>query len=347
MTKPHYLILDGLRGVAALLVVIFHLFESHFHVLAEHPMGHGYLAVDFFFLLSGFVIGYAYDDRWSTMTVLDFFKIRLVRLHPMVILSVLLGAIMFSLDPNMHASATALLITLLISLTLLPSPDLRGWGETHSLNGPCWSLFQEYIGNFIYALGARKLNRTGLGVLVILSAAALAITAIWRGDLGTGWGYQTIWIAFVRMMFPFFAGLWLYRYGFRLRWSRPLLMCSMALAIVFFVPWFSFNGIVEVLLIIMVFPIIVAAGAGSELSPRMTKVCRWLGDISYPLYITHYTIIYWHIEWVEQAKPSAAAGWKWGIILFLLFIAIAQAALKLYDEPVRKYLKRTWLAKHG
>ena len=81
-TKPHFQILDGLRGVAALLVVIFHLFEAVYPVPADNPVHHGYLAVDFFFLLSGFVVGYAYDDRWGRMRIKDFFKIRLVRLHP-------------------------------------------------------------------------------------------------------------------------------------------------------------------------------------------------------------------------------------------------------------------------
>jgi peptidoglycan/LPS O-acetylase OafA/YrhL len=99
MTKPHYPILDGLRGTAAILVVIFHLLEAYFPVFAKHPMHHGYLAVDFFFLLSGFVVGYAYDDRWGRMTIKDFIKIRLIRLHPQVILGVAIGAIAFWFDP--------------------------------------------------------------------------------------------------------------------------------------------------------------------------------------------------------------------------------------------------------
>lgn len=63
-SKPHYEILDGLRGVAALLVIFYHVFEC----FDWSPAPHGYLAVDFFFVLSGFVIGYAYDDRWNRMT---------------------------------------------------------------------------------------------------------------------------------------------------------------------------------------------------------------------------------------------------------------------------------------
>ena len=149
-TKPHYLILDGLRGVAAILVVIYHLLEALFiDDLAHHPIKHGYLAVDFFFLLSGFVVGYAYDDRWGRMTIGQFFKIRLVRLHPLVILGVIIGAIGFYFDPYTngmaHTSLLKLIGVALIAMTLLPQPDIRGWNETHVLDGPCWSLLQEYI----------------------------------------------------------------------------------------------------------------------------------------------------------------------------------------------------------
>ena len=85
-SKPRYEILDGLRGVASIMVVFFHLFETYAKAPAYQIINHGYLAVDFFFVLSGFVIGYAYDDRWDRMTTWGFFKRRLVRLHPMVIM---------------------------------------------------------------------------------------------------------------------------------------------------------------------------------------------------------------------------------------------------------------------
>ncbi len=85
-TKPHYDLLDGLRGVAALMVIFYHVFEAFATSPIDQRFNHGYLAVDFFFILSGFVIGYAYDDRWKTMTTKDFIKRRLIRLHPMVVL---------------------------------------------------------------------------------------------------------------------------------------------------------------------------------------------------------------------------------------------------------------------
>jgi peptidoglycan/LPS O-acetylase OafA/YrhL len=93
-TKQHYAILDGLRGVAALMVVAFHLFEAHAASRFEQIINHGYLAVDFFFVLSGFVIGYAYDDRWRTMSTMEFSR-RLIRLHPMIVVAMLIGAALF------------------------------------------------------------------------------------------------------------------------------------------------------------------------------------------------------------------------------------------------------------
>jgi peptidoglycan/LPS O-acetylase OafA/YrhL len=92
-TKQHYAILDGLRGVAALMVVAFHLFEAHAASRFEQIINHGYLAVDFFFVLSGFVIGYAYDDRWRTMSTME--RRRLIRLHPMIVVAMLIGAALF------------------------------------------------------------------------------------------------------------------------------------------------------------------------------------------------------------------------------------------------------------
>ena len=148
--KPRYEILDALRGVAALMVVAFHMLEilgngDHTRQL----LNHGYLAVDFFFALSGFVIGYAYDDRWGKgMTIWTFFKRRLIRLHPLVILGTLLGAILFYFQDGKNewtriadVSPLRLIVVMLICFTMLPcgkSLDVRGWNETNPLNGPVW-----------------------------------------------------------------------------------------------------------------------------------------------------------------------------------------------------------------
>lgn len=344
-TKPHYLILDGLRGIAALLVVIFHLFEGIDPTLETHPMRHGYLAVDFFFLLSGFVVGYAYDDRWGKMRIGQFFKIRLIRLHPMVIIGALIGAIGFFFDPftslRPASGFSDLVIATVLAMVLMPSPDIRGWGETHQLNGPSWSLLQEYIGNILYGTMVRRFNNLALGIFVLLSAGALTYTAISNGNLGTGWSFETFWIAIVRMLFPFFTGLLLFRLGKIIKLKYAFLISAVLLALTFFTPYNQYNGLMETAIIIVVYPLIVAIGAGGTVSGYWVKVCKFFGDISYPIYITHYPFIYIYTMWIYEKKPTGAQVAPVAVGLFFLFVGLAWVLLKVYDEPVRKWLRTT------
>lgn len=212
-TKPHYTILDGLRGIAAIIVVTFHLTEplgtGHLDILVNH----GYLAVDFFFLLSGFVMGYAYDDRWTKMTAGNFFKRRIIRLQPMVILGMTLGAIGFyftdsTIWPLIHTIPLwKMLLVLLIGYTILPIPlslDIRGWQEMHPMNSVGWSLFFEYIANILYAVWIRKFSKRALSILVVIAAIALAQLAITNGDVSGGWtlNIEQVRIGFTRTLYP-------------------------------------------------------------------------------------------------------------------------------------------------
>lgn len=133
-TKPHYNILDGLRGVATLTVVWFHIFEAFATSHLDQVINHGYLAVDFFFVLSGFVVGYAYDDRWKKMTIKDFLKRRFIRLHPLVVIGAIIGAVMFyfqgcSFWDVSQVSVTMLLVATLMNAFLIPQrPVLKSVG---------------------------------------------------------------------------------------------------------------------------------------------------------------------------------------------------------------------------
>src|ERR1700691_4523677 len=295
--KEHFEVLDGLRGSAAFLIVIFHLFNYSFGFHGPWALvKHAYLAVDFFFALSGFVVAYAYDDRWTRMSILQFFRIRLIRLHPLVLVGATLGLLGYLLDPfgkaTNHTAAPMLLLAYATSLLLLPSPPVGGrQNESQALNGPAWSLMQEYLGNIAYALILRRLRALTLGIIFGVSGLLLIWVANMKGSMDGGWGYPEIWMAPLRLTVSFVMGLWLYRIQGRIR--RPkigLLVLSILLVVVFQMPKFdtvnsfSLNGLYDAACVVLLFPLIMLCGAHSEAGAGMMRLCRLSGKLSYPLY---------------------------------------------------------------
>lgn len=363
-SKNHYVVLDGLRGIASLMVVAFHLFEPFSQGDAtKQIINHGYLAVDFFFMLSGFVIAYAYDERWSRMTQWEFYKRRLIRLQPMVIMGSLIGAALFYFQAGpafpliAGTPAWKMLLVMVVGCTLLPLPismDIRGWQEMHPLDGPAWSLFFEYIANILYAVGLRKLSKTALGVFVFLAALLLVQLAVFgdRGDLIGGWSLDAtqLHIGFARLLFPFFAGILLCRLGARIQMKSAFGAASLLLIVALTLPRFGgtdhhwMNGIYDALCVIFVFPIVVAVGAGEKRVEGLSiRVARFFGDLSFPLYITHYPLIYIYTGWVVRSHPTGAQGIVPALLVAVAAIAMAYASLKLYDEPVRRWLSKKFL----
>ena len=365
VSKPHFPILDGLRGVAAIMVVAFHIFEVHTPNRFEQVINHGYLAVDFFFMLSGFVIGYAYDDRWSKMSVGKFFKLRLVRLQPMVVMGMIIGAICFYFQdsvlwPEIHNVPLWKVIgIMLIGCLMLPVPtsmDIRGWNEMYPLNGPGWSLFFEYMVNILYAVWIRKFSKLALSILVFLAACFLVHLAVFgpNGDVIGGWSLEPaqLHIGLARVLYPFFAGLLLFRIGKLTRIRHAFLWASLLIIIVLSVPRIGGendvwkNGLYESMMILFVFPLIIYIGASGELIGKTsTRISKFLGDISYPIYITHYPIIYMYWGYVHDNKVALKDNIPMAVTVFISTIVIAYVCLKLYDEPVRKWLKRKMINK--
>lgn len=365
--KNHYVILDGLRGVAALMVLLMHLFEGHTGGdLHKMIINHGYLAVDFFFLLSGFVVAYAYDDRWGGMSQWEFYKRRLIRLQPMVILGSIIGAALFvfQIDPFYPLAADAslwqVLMLMVIGFALIPVPpslDVRGWGETFPLNGPAWSLFFEYCANILYAVGLYRLSNRWLGLLVAIAGAALFHLAVFgeRGDLVGGWTLtgEGVYIGFVRLIFPFFAGVLMMRLGMRIRIKGAFWASSLLLIVALSLPRFGgtanlwMNGLYEALCVLVIFPLVVAIGAGQQQMDGVSlRIARFFGDLSYPLYITHYPLVYIYMAWVVTDKPSTNEAILGGVAVAAGAIAIAYASLKLYDLPVRRWLGKRLLSRN-
>ncbi len=362
-TKPHYNILDGLRGVAAITVVCFHIFEAFATSHLDQRINHGYLAVDFFFILSGFVVGYAYDNRWGTMKTKDFIKRRIIRLHPMVVMGAVIGAIMFyfqgcSVWDVSKVTVLALFIATSINMLLIPATpgtEIRGLGEMFPLNGPSWSLFFEYIGNILYALFIRKLPTKALAILVFVAGCALATFAI-LGPLGDICvGYSLTGTEFtggsLRLLFSFSAGLLLSRiFKPAANVKGAFWICGLSIVTLLAIPRIGgaehlwMNGMYDTMCCVVFFPLLVYLGASGKTTDKYTTlICKFLGDISYPLYMVHYPFIYLYYAWVknhhltfQESLPGAA-----GVVIGS--IVLAYICLKFYDIPVRKYLANRFL----
>jgi peptidoglycan/LPS O-acetylase OafA/YrhL len=366
-SKGHYEILDGLRGVAAIMVLLFHIFETF--TMGEHLhqkyINHGYLAVDFFFVLSGFVIGYAYDDRWKGMTLGNFFKRRFIRLHPMIIIGMVIGALGYYLNASpvvfpliAHVPVWKMLLIMLIGFTLLPvipSMDIRGWSEMYPLDSPAWSLFYEYVANILYALFIRKLSNKILAVLVFIFGCVLIHFTVTSpmGEVSGGWSLNPghIRIGLSRLLYPFFAGLLLSRVIKPGQLKYAFLWCSIMVIAALSIPRIGgtehiwWNGLYESCVIIFIFPLIVYMGSSGKVEGKTaSKICKFLGDISYPLYLTHYPLIYWFTGWVVDNHVSLENAIPVAILIVVASIVIAYLSLRLYDIPVRKWLSKRFVA---
>ena len=403
-SKPHYLTLDALRGAAALMVVFYHIFEGYAFAGSVAGGGdgiirgfnHGYLAVDFFFLLSGFVISYAYDDRWAQgMSLRGFFGRRLRRLHPMVVLGAVIGAVAFCIQGRMRWDGSVtpvsfVMLAMLMAMFMIPAVpgtpwEVRGNGEMFPLNGPSWSLFFEYIGNILYALVIRRLSTKWLKVLCAVTGACHFVFAAFDlsgyGCIGVGWTLDGLnfFGGLLRMMFPFSLGMLIQRElhtsteeraagqeckrsmnPVRRLGTKPVRgavwICVAVMAALFaipYLPWrYAFgesgiclcaNGVFEFLCIGGIFPILLLLGASASLRPGSTreKLCKVTGDLSYPLYLVHYPVMYiFYAHLISSGKFTFAQTWPEAIGVYAISVILGILCLKLYDEPVRKRLNR-------
>lgn len=363
-TKPRYELLDGLRGVAAFAVIWYHFFEAFATTPVDQRMNHGYLAVDFFFVLSGFVIGYAYDGRWRNngMNAGQFMLRRVIRLHPLVIFSLVLGAIAYMIQGSVRWDGTPmpismLLLAMLLGLFLIPVPagtnaDVRGNGEMFPLNGPSWSLFFEYIGSILYAVWLHKLSRKALTAVTVLSGIGLAMILLCNSSgfyhLGVGWSMAEWGFlgGFLRLSFSFSIGLLMSRNFKKFRIRGAFWICSALILAILSCPYIStndnpsiLNAVYDCICTLIAFPAIVYIGAcGTTTDKISTKLCDFSGKLSYPIYIIHYPVMYLFYAWIWNNGLNFNSVWPVCTGIFFGLILFAWAVMKWYDEPVRNWL---------
>jgi peptidoglycan/LPS O-acetylase OafA/YrhL len=332
--RQHYAILDGMRGVAAVIVVIFHTAQTH-----DSNLPLAALAVDFFFLMSGFVVAYAYEARLqSTLGFPAFVCIRLARLYPLILFGVSCGIALTVLHLyTLHdISSRQVAIGAVVGLLLLPCYVYPQWDTAYPMNLPSWSLFFELTINGVYALCARHLNTARLLFITAASCVVLVATCFHAGSLqGFGNNKVGFLLGFVRVTFPFFAGVALYRFrrpvvfAPYLSWVLPIVLAVLLLSPIHDTP------VTDLIYVIVLFPVIILFGSSISAGPRVTQFFFFSGRMSYPIYITHQPLLRAFSQIGTHLHLNGPLFYAAEVSVCLL---AAYCALRFYDEPLRAWL---------
>lgn len=338
----HYPVLDGLRGIAALAVMVMHAGVLFGPKIAAHS----YLAVDFFFWLSGFVVARAYEDKLSAgMSLSRFAAIRLGRLYPMLIVGVMIGAAYMVLRTIAHvgAPASATATAMLLNVAILPV-FLQPFIVAYPTNGNLWSLFYELTLNFAYAAAVKARAAWTLPTAFIMGALALIGVAASRGSIDFGVVAASFWIAAPRAVVGLAGGALLYRCASHVQGLPRLPFWLGALVLVGVFTALKATAAADLLCILLVFPVLTVLSAYPVDSRSLTRVYAHLGELSYPLYVLHAPIFMWlttvfTVSHLKTTLPPAALA----PVACLIAVAVSWVVLLVYDEPVRRLIQKRWL----
>ncbi|NTV45159.1 MAG: acyltransferase [Chlorobiales bacterium] len=347
MQQNRFAFLDGIRGLGAIFVV-----TRHTEDFWNFTLFRNYIAVDLFFILSGFVIAFAYDKKLSTgsMSFSKFLKIRLIRFYPVFLLSLAIISAKFITHAYLKHEFQIDKVTefaYLVGMSAFFLPSHIAQNESFfPINGPYWSLFFELISNIIYGAIQPFLNNIVLITTVVLSGISMAVFSYYNGTLngGSSWGVFQFFTGFSRSVFGIFFGLLLYRnYDFFSRYLGKLMspwLTYVIISIILVSPSFGhYDWFIDMVLVFFVLPILVICAAQGA-SQRTEKVLLLLGAASYPMYVLHIPLgevvsmsySYFLNGRVENHAPFS------GIILVVILIIVSVLVDKHFDSPVRRWL---------
>lgn len=344
-----FFVLDGLRGMAALAVVFYHAVEP-FDVPWKFP--NTPLAVDFFFMLSAFVIAHAYSARLASgMKWQQFMLIRWLRLFPLHALGLLFGLLVFGMKVIKQSVGVPLELWsgLALNLFFIPSPVelAEGWGSIFPLNVPAWSLFFEWAANVVWVLLLVRLPARRLLWVTMVLAFIYAGAIFMKGAPLGGMETSSFPEGFLRVALPFLIGLLLWSFREKMRvfgagaWRAGLLSASL-LALLLLGPgeagWLW--SVYVLLAVLLIFPLLVVSAAGVQVSGRLAACFEWLGYVSYALYVTHYPIVKVFSNFARTHELNAGAIYLLAGFEVLVCLFVAYCASVLVDEPVRRLLSR-------
>jgi peptidoglycan/LPS O-acetylase OafA/YrhL len=327
-TKERFVVLDGLRGVAALLVVVLHL-----RTWIPLEVGIKYLAVELFFVLSGFVIAHSYEKRLAEgLTFAQFMRARFVRLYPLYLLGTALGCVAAltgaAMDLRVAPDGDPALVSLPFAAWMSPSPLSKG---LYPLNVVAWSLFFELIANALFALTWRAWRPAPL--LVWLAFAAIIM--MWLNEPEGGPLWTTFWPGLMRVLYSFPAGVLVYRLwsaGWRFRALPSSLVYAAFIAAMWSDEVIGLWGVTFVGL-----PILVWFAASSRCSFLSGAAAATAGDASYAVYITHAPLILL----VQMGLAGYGVEGQAALVFYVFpaaVFALGIVADRVFDRPTRRWL---------
>ena len=338
--------LDGLRGFAAMGVFFYHGAD-----LIGFRVASGYLAVDFFFCLSGFVIAAAYEQRLLAGEKLSsFVAARLTRLYPVYLLGMALGlfyAVMTLSTRGGNVEPVSFATSLALGLVFLPSPPelVQSFStRTFPFVIQAWSLFYELAANLFYATTVRFLRLACLLLILLLILPFLVYAAFSFGSLDLGAEWVTMPAGFARSFFSFFAGVLV----FRLRPNGLVLpawsawVCIVVLLAVLYVnPGAAgLRAAYDLMMVILVFPMLTLAASCVSEEPRNQAIFDFAGAASYPLYILHGAFVM-SVRFLFGIFGVSAANMShvFWLAVFALVIAAAAWIDMSYERPAIRWLR--------
>jgi len=362
MQKHSFHLLDALRGMAAILVVTFHA-PAQMQYLLNFP--NSFLAVDFFFCLSGFVIAFSYENRLGRLlTLRDFIIIRVIRLYPIYLLSILIATVralsgshlIHHLHPLSSVVALAAMSLLLIPNLFQQAPD----AQLFPLNTPAWSLFLELVANVAYGcIFLWRSARVGLPLVCMASFGVLTFLAFNGSTLDNGTKGDGLAFGFARVGFSFTAGILLFRIfnrsAHRLTGYQSLLgvavTISLLLAALMVSGSWSRSSLFQLFVITVLFPSLVYLGASCIVPHRTADLCAFLGDMSYPLYILHVPLLLPSLDFASLVGlKQHQAIWPYVLPIYIVLLVLVSWWIGRYiDLPVRSRLTsafKSYLASH-
>jgi peptidoglycan/LPS O-acetylase OafA/YrhL len=294
----------------------------------------GALGVDLFFMLSGFVIGYAFEAKLlGAMRWRMFMAIRAARFIPALAIGVVLAA-----AAEIWLGRDSADLGRQVVLHLLLVPDVTS-SLLFPLNGVLWTLFFELLLNAGHAAVVRRLSTPLLALVVVSCGCVWAWTAGQTGNWGGGWNWATVSGGAVRVGWAYGIGLLFYRLSASGRIRPPALSASLpivAAAVSLVAPTFGLGASRIVVPLFLLLPLVVLLAAHSSIPHSRRRVAAWWGELSYPLYTMHTPLLLICASLIGTRSDAPA----WWAVAGFSIVLTAAATAHLVETPARNWLKR-------